>query len=483
MFRLHGDCSIRIGGLGFDEAEIADCVRRKGLLSVELDLTAGKCHCASCRAKLSTGDPLSIDEIRDLLVQAKKEGARRCILADNGHPDLSGVIDAACESRMRVELIVSPGRVDRNLAKNLSERDVAIILTDGISHFAIKALKDAGHRDKISVAISVSDSNIADIPMHWRSARAEGVEPYVQVITPASVNEQSSVVSPARAKKLFEELGRIDCEEFGRTWDIPPSLIGRSCKRHLFACHVTPCGNIFACVGVTIPLGNIRSKTLREILELSEVLENLRDFESKVKEPCRTCSQTTNCYGCRGAAYQLTGDYLTGDEMCWKVNGTPVESLPVSVAGLVPHGKSMRLIDRIIRIEERQAITTFAVRPDCVLVDGSGRLDELAYIEMIAQSFAASHGFHLSVEERKRHRGLLLGVKELVVSGEARVGDVLTIDLRKVTRFGAFGVVEGEIFRQDGTLVARGEVKIWRPSDEHSGDKHSGDQPAAAIAL
>jgi hypothetical protein len=26
-------------------------------------------------------------------------------------------------------------------------------------------------------------------------------------------------------------------------------------------------------------------------------------------------------------------------------------------------------------------------------------------------------------------------------------------------------VVEGAIYRQDGTLVATGQIKIWRPSD------------------
>ena len=49
--------------------------------------------------------------------------------------------------------------------------------------------------------------------------------------------------------------------------------------------------------------------------------------------------------------------------------------------------------------------------------------------------------------------------------GEARIGDSLTVQLRKVTRFGAFGVVEGAIYRQNGTLVATGQIKIWRPSD------------------
>ena len=151
--------------------------------------------------------------------------------------------------------------------------------------------------------------------------------------------------------------------------------------------------------------------------------------------------------------------------MCWKAEGVAIESLPVGVAGLVPHGKTMRMIDQLVQIGEREARITFAVTKECLLVDSAGRLDELAYVEMIAQSFAATHGFHLSPEERKLHRGLLLGVKDLAVCGEARVGDVLSVHLRKVTRFGAFGVVEGAIYRQDGKPVATGQIKIWRPSD------------------
>jgi predicted hotdog family 3-hydroxylacyl-ACP dehydratase len=150
--------------------------------------------------------------------------------------------------------------------------------------------------------------------------------------------------------------------------------------------------------------------------------------------------------------------------MCWKAKGAAIETLPVRVVGLVPHGESMRMVDQLTKVGERNGQTTFLVRKECVMVDGSGRLDELAFIEMIAQSFAACHGFHLSLGER--NRGLLLGVKELVVSGEARVGDRLTVHLRKVTRFGAFGVVEGDIYREDGKLVATGQVKIWRPSDD-----------------
>ena len=473
---MRGDCSIRVDGLGFDREEIAACVARKGLLSIELDLAAEECRCDGCAADPQA--PLSLEEIRQLLVSAREEGARRCIFVDSvpvSHPKLREIIESARGLGMEVELFVSAGAVDAPLARFLRQREAAVVIrldiTEGHAvESAIVNLKEAGYcrefAPKLSLAIEVSEQNLVEIPAIWRQARAEGIEPRVQIITPRDGERKPTrIIHPNRTRALFEELGRIDREEFQRAWELPPALTGRSCKRHLFACHVTACGTIFACVGVTIPLGNVRREPLREILELSEVLENLRAFDQKVKEPCGSCSQTTDCYGCRGAAYQLTGDYLTGDQMCWKAEDVVIESLPVGVAGLVPHGKTMRMIDQLVQIGERETQTTFAVTKECVLVDTSGRLDELAFVEMIAQSFAASHGFHLSPEERRIHRGLLLGAKDLVVSGEARVGDQLTVHLRKVTRFGAFGVVEGAIYRQDGKLVATGQIKIWRPSD------------------
>ena len=531
---MRGDCSIRVSGIGFSRDEIAACAARKGLLSIELDLSSpGPCRCAACRqAPANSRAVLSFQEIGDLLHQARKEGARRCFLADSdppSHPELRRIIDAARELGMEVELLACGAAIDGAMAGFLRQRDVSVVLKfDWLHHSiggadfppplvlrgrvgegvrseqiinvgnacgqapppqsspgvpgeeeegprdrefrtALANLKESGYcqgsRPALAAEISISNQTLPEIPELWRWMRSQAIEPYVQIITPRD-GQAATIVHPDQAKSLFEELARIDREEFGRKWDKPAALIGRSCGRHLFACHVTPCGTVFACVGVTIPLGNVRTEPLHEILELSEVLENLRAFPDKVKEPCRTCCKTTDCYGCRGAAYQLTGDYLAGDQMCWKAKGAEIEMLPIGVAGLVPHGKSMRMLDQLTKVGERNAQTTFSVTKDCILVDGSGRLDELAFIEMIAQSFAACHGFHLSLDDRPRQRGLLLGVKELVVSERARVGDRLTVHLRKVTRFGDFGVIEGDIFRDDGKLLASGQVKIWRPGEE-----------------
>jgi radical SAM protein with 4Fe4S-binding SPASM domain len=471
---------VRIEGIGFTAQEIADCAQRQGLLSFEIDLDSrGSCRCATCESdSANAGKVLSASEILGVVDQAKKLGAVRTILVDSepeSFGNLQQVIEGVRDRGMQVELFTHRAAITAQLANFLHKQRVAVVLglreldQDLKTRAAINHLKEAGYCEtdslRLAIQIEACQENLAQIPGIWRWARGERIEPYVQIITPRkSSGEKPKIVSSQSIRLLFEELGRIDQLEFGHEWKNPPSLTGRSCKRHLFACHMTPCGNIYACVGVTISLGNIRSEPLRDILQLSEVLENLRAYGQFVKEPCKTCSQSTDCYGCRGAAYQLTGDYLAGDQFCWKADGVEVETLPAPVAGFIPHGPSMRVIDRLVQVGERRSRTEFLVRGTSPFIDETGRLDELAYIEMIAQSFAATHGFHLSPEQRGLQRGFLLAVKDFFIAGEAHVGDVLTVAIHKITRFGDFGVVEGEIRHQNGSLIASAEVKIWRAS-------------------
>ena len=92
------------------------------------------------------------------------------------------------------------------------------------------------------------------------------------------------------------------------------------------------------CVGVTIPVGNIRERSLADIRNESEVIQNLKNFSQTIKGPCRTCEKASHCYGCRGAAYQLTGDYLASDPLCWKNFNRQEEivRLPTAVDKMIP---------------------------------------------------------------------------------------------------------------------------------------------------
>ena len=121
-----------------------------------------------------------------------------------------------------------------------------------------------------------------------------------------------------RVHALFKALSEIDKQHYGIEWDPQPPLVGNRCLRHLFSCLVTSKGDVTPCVGVNVQLGNIREDSLEAILSRSRLLKDLKNYRQTIKGPCGTCDKASQCYGCRGAADQMTGDYLASDPLCWK---------------------------------------------------------------------------------------------------------------------------------------------------------------------
>ena len=123
------------------------------------------------------------------------------------------------------------------------------------------------------------------------------------------------------------------------------------------------------CVGVTIPVGNIREEKLRDIIRDSEVIQDLRDYRHTIKGPCHTCEKADHCYGCRGAAYRLTGDYLASDPLCWKNLDRQGEivCLPLAVADIIPQKPPMRVVDTLVKTGAPGPITIFASCPGAKL--------------------------------------------------------------------------------------------------------------------
>ena len=55
---------------------------------------------------------------------------------------------------------------------------------------------------------------------------------------------------------------------------------------------------------------------------------------------------------------------------------------------------------------------------------------------------------------------MLVGARNLEIHAEIRVGDRLTVWLRKQARLGAFGVIDAEVRRGD-TVISKAELKTW----------------------
>jgi radical SAM protein with 4Fe4S-binding SPASM domain len=75
-------------------------------------------------------------------------------------------------------------------------------------------------------------------------------------------------------------------------------------------------GEVNPCMLLQMNLGNIREQSLMSIWENSPLLAELRQRDS-LKGECGDCQYKLSCSGCRGRAYEETGDMLAADPGCW----------------------------------------------------------------------------------------------------------------------------------------------------------------------
>jgi len=75
-------------------------------------------------------------------------------------------------------------------------------------------------------------------------------------------------------------------------------------------------GEVNPCMLLQVKLGNIREQSIISIWENSPVLAELRQREL-LKGECGDCSYKVTCSGCRGRAFEETGDMMAADPGCW----------------------------------------------------------------------------------------------------------------------------------------------------------------------
>jgi radical SAM protein with 4Fe4S-binding SPASM domain len=334
-------------GFGFSKEEIANAASLGRLLSMEIEFSRGcNFQCPYCYVPRNSSleNEMSREEAYDVILQAKDLGAKRIIILGGEptiYPHIIDMIQFIREQGLEVEMFTNGSGMASDFAKRLANENVRVVLklntrderlqdrltgTTGafkIINSALANLKRAGYPSEdrfLAVSTVMCRQNLDELPDMWRWLRDQNIEPYFEIITPqenAKKNEWLSI-DPGKLQDVFFEIAEIDREQYGRIWEPQPPLVGNRCLRHQFSCVVTSQGDVLPCVGVTIPVGNIRKQKLRDIIRDSEVIQNLRDYRHTIIGPCHTCEKADHCYGCRGAAYQLTGNYLASDPLCWK---------------------------------------------------------------------------------------------------------------------------------------------------------------------
>ncbi|MEI6563662.1 MAG: radical SAM protein [bacterium] len=478
-------------GSEFSKEDIAYATANRRLLSMEIELGL-QCNFRCQYCYLGHGgdkvNVLSGDEIRGAVSQAKAIGARKIILLGGEPMIFPGVMEILAFLRaeqLDVEIFTNGTNVTAENAMRMYDLGVQVVLKMNsfkesvqdelagvkgayqIIQEAYRNLREAGFPSEghpMAVSTVICNQNLPEIIEMWEWLRDQKITPYFEIITPqgnAQDNFHLAVDLPV-LQKLFHELADLDHARFGVRWEPQPPLVGDRCLRHQFSCLITARGDVMPCVGVTIPVGNIRERPLADILRDSEVVQDLRRYKDMIRGPCAACEKAESCYGCRGAAYQMTGDYLASDPLCWRNadRGNEIMKLPVEAGRMIPQQAPMRLVESLVSVGDRVAVVETSITKDNLFVNDDGTLDDIAYLELIAQAAAAMNGFRTSVRGGNEPEGYLLGARQFEVLEPARLGDTLRIRVFKATKFGDFGIIEGQVFRNE-TVLAKGEIKVW----------------------
>jgi len=135
-------------------------------------------------------------------------------------------------------------------------------------------------------------------------------------------------------------------------------------------------------------------------------------------------------------------------------------SLPLPAEELIPHRLPMRLVEQLLEIDGKNGVVAAQISADCPLVDSTGKLEDIALVELIAQGYAALKGYLDRLEQKPVRQGFLVGIKKQNWFESVRAGEQILVKIRTLAELGDFAVAEGELWRGH-TLVASGEIKVW----------------------
>ena len=139
---------------------------------------------------------------------------------------------------------------------------------------------------------------------------------------------------------------------------------------------------------------------------------------------------------------------------------------PVSVTELLPHRPPMLLLDALESFSAQAARAVLEVRADNPFLRPDGFLERAAFAEMLAQCFAAGFGACLrAAGQRAPGWGYLAALREVVVQGDARLGQRLAVTACLTARLGNIAVVTGEVWCGE-KLLASGQIKVFLPEEE-----------------
>lgn len=319
------------------------------LLTLDLELSrVCNYNCKYCysSAGKQLDKELSYMELCNIVDQAQNLGVQSIVIVGGGEPllfpYLKELVSYIFEKQINIVLFTNGALLNKEMSFFLKEHNVfPVIKVNGISpetinwlcgnvrayeNFikAVYYLQDAGYttgEETFGISTIICRQNYNEIIPLWKWCRDNQLIPYFERLSPQGRALKHNLQIPIKElKDIFNKLFELDKKEYDILWDaVHPPIAGSSCNRHYYSLYIKSNGDIIPCSGIDFPVGNIREKELQQIIMDSNVLQDLRHIDLSIKGECKHCDDAGECYGCRGNAYQICGDYLGEDPLCWKV--------------------------------------------------------------------------------------------------------------------------------------------------------------------
>jgi radical SAM protein with 4Fe4S-binding SPASM domain len=327
-----------------------------------------KCkHCYSDALDTAAPDELSTSEAKKLLDTVLDWGIQLLII-DGGEPlcreDFFEIVKYASDRRMRIVVGSNGTLIDVETARKMKQVGVQCvqISIDGAkpeTHDSfrreegsfdramqgVEACKRAGLPFQFGMVIR--KQSLAEVPSMLDLAVRSGAnaaEFFDLVQVPRVRNDcPGEILSNTERKNVMESLAEAqrDCPIVIRTPGCPmyPLILkqnnvqpkhfpaqllrripyyDRGCAAGMPNGYITilPNGDVIPCMLLQVKLGNVREEDVVRLWEKSPILSGLRS-RSLLQGECNRCIQRDACAGCRGRAYEETGNMLASDPGCW----------------------------------------------------------------------------------------------------------------------------------------------------------------------
>jgi radical SAM protein with 4Fe4S-binding SPASM domain len=309
-------------------------------------------HCLHCRASAtSEPDPaeLTLQEGFDLLDQLKQGGTRMVILSGGEalfRPDVFEIAQQGTFLGLRMTLATNGSLVTRETAAKIRQAGIVRVSVslDGVTaevhdNFrglpgafdmalqAIEHLRAAGVPVQINTTVAAANiSQMGLFPAFIRSIGAMAWHVFFLVPTGRGQHLPAARIREYRDMlEAFHTVSRASDFECKATCapqyyrmiaEKEGSSPTKGCLAGTGFGFVSSRGIVQPCGFLQIACGDIRKNSLSEIWEMSDTLRLLRS-ENSLKGKCLDCAYNAVCGGCRARAFEMMGDIMEQDPICW----------------------------------------------------------------------------------------------------------------------------------------------------------------------